>query len=286
MTLITKIKNKSHGLLQYSLRNKNNSPFISGDSIADLAHAKINSLASFNHKNLTDARTIFIAGHLLIPFFENFGSELDNKTLISGNSDFNLTSIPPNFPSNIRLLCQNNTLKNNSILTLPIGLENMRLGRSGFKHYHRGVHDFAITNKVLIPPMNPTNLMRTKIIADGKLNRDLFDVIDRYLPKREYFKLTKRYKFIFVCEGNGFDTHRMWEVLYQNSFPVALRSDWTETLSWLNLPILLVNSLEELTFEKIAVHYEKYINYDSKATKELWIPFWRDLISSKTMSES
>ena len=286
MTLFTKIKNKSHRLFQYSLSNKTNSPFISGDSIAELAQTKVKSLASINLKNMNEAQTIFIEGHLLIPFFEKFGSHLENKTLISGNSDFNLTSIPPNFPSNIRLLCQNNTLKNKSISTLPIGLENLRLGKSGFKRFHSGVNDFAITNKVLIPPMSPTNSIRTKIITDGELKRNIFDVIDRYLPRREYFKLTKKYKFIFVCEGNGFDTHRMWEVLYQNSFPVVLRSDWTDTLSWLNLPILSVNSLEELTFEKIATHYQKHKKYNSKDTKELWIPFWKDLISSKTMSES
>lgn len=286
MTVITKIKNKSHRVCQYLLRNKTNSPFISGDSIAELAQARVKDIASFNSKNLKKAQTIFIEGHWLIPFLEKFGSELENKTLISGNSDFNLTLIPPNFPSNIRLLCQNNTVKNKSISTLPIGLENLSLGRSGFKHYHKGVKDFAITNKVLIPPMSPTSLIRAKIITDGELKRDVFEVVYRYLSKREYFKLTKKYKFIFVCEGNGFDTHRMWEVLYQNSFPVVLRSDWTETLSWLNLPILSVNSLKEVTFEKIAEHYQEHSKYNAKETQELWIPFWKDLISSKTMSES
>jgi hypothetical protein len=189
-------------------------------------------------------------------------------------------------PNNFRLFCQNSTLKHHGIFTLPIGIENLSLGRSGFKYYHKAITKFGIANKVLIPPMTATNSVRIKVTNFGKLHSSIFDIYENYLSKKDYFSLTRNYKFIFVCEGNGFDTHRMWEVLYQNSFPVVIRSDWTETLNWLKLPILSVDKIEDISSALLDLHLEKYKDYDSKKMKELWTPFWKDLFSITTKSEN
>jgi len=53
-----------------------------------------------------------------------------------------------------------------------------------------------------------------------------------------------KHKFCLCPRGNGIDTHRFWEAQYLNTIPVILRSDWTQAYS--NLPILLVNSWENL----------------------------------------
>ena len=134
--------------------------------------------------------------------------------------------------------------------------------------------------------MTATNSARIKVTNFGKLHNSIFDVYENYLGKKDYFSLTRKYKFIFVCEGNGYDTHRLWEVLYQNSFPVVIRSDWTETLNWLNLPILSVDKIEDISVALLELHLEKYKDYDSKKMKVLWTPFWKDLFSITTKSEN
>jgi len=281
-----KIRNKIHKVLKIFLKNKTNSPYISGDSIANLTELKIKSLESIGSSKIEAAKSIFVEGHLLLAFLDRFGKQLENKTVVSGNSDFNLTALPSNMPNNFRLFCQNSTLKHHGIFTLPIGIENLSLGRSGFKYYHKAITKFGIANKVLIPPMTATNSVRIKVTNFGKLHSSIFDIYENYLSKKDYFSLTRNYKFIFVCEGNGFDTHRMWEVLYQNSFPVVIRSDWTETLNWLKLPILSVDKIEDISSALLESHLEKYKDYDSKKMKVLWTPFWKDLFSITTKSEN
>ena len=281
-----KISNKAHKTLQNLLKNKTNSPFVSGDSIANLTDLRIKNLEKIEVNKIGRAKTIFIEGHFLLRFLSRFGQELENKTIISGNSDFNLIALPSNMPNNFRLFCQNSTLKRHDVFTLPIGIENLRLGRSGFKYYHKAITKFKIVNKVLIPPMTATNPVRIKVTNFGKLHNSIFDVHESYLSKKDYFSLTRNYKFIFVCEGNGYDTHRLWEVLYQNSFPVVIRSDWTETLNWLNLPILSVDKIEDISVALLELHLEKYKDYDSKKMKVLWTPFWKDLFAITTKSEN
>jgi hypothetical protein len=281
-----KIRNKIHKVFKIFLKNKTNSPYISGDSISKLTELEVKNLESISSRQILSAKSIFVEGHLLLTFLDRFGKHLENKTVISGNSDFNLTTLPSNMPNNFRLFCQNNSLKHHSIFTLPIGIENLSLGRSGFKYYHKAITKFRIANKVLIPPMTATNFVRLKITKFGKLHSNIFDVYENYLSKKDYFSLTRNYKFIFVCEGNGFDTHRMWEVLYQNSFPVVIRSNWTETLNWLKLPILSVNKIEDISSALLESHLETYKDYDSKKMKVLWTPFWKDLFSITTKSEN
>jgi hypothetical protein len=281
-----KIRNKVHKIFKFFLKNKTNSPYISGDSIANLTELKIKSLEAIKYDKVVSAKSIFVEGHLLLTFLDKFGRILENKTVISGNSDFNLITLPSNFTNNFRLFCQNNILVHHNIFTLPIGIENLRLGRSGFKYHHKPINKFRITSKVLIPPMSATNPVRTKVTSFGKLHASIFDVHENYLSKKDYFNLIRNYKFILVCEGNGFDTHRMWEVLYQNSFPVVIRSNWTETLNWLKLPILSVDKIEDISSTLLELHLEKYKNFESKKTKALWTPYWKDLFSITTKSEN
>ena len=87
-------------------------------------------------------------------------------------------------------------------------------------------------------------------------------------------------KFIFCCEGNGFENHRIWEILYQNSFPVMLQSKWSEKLKVLKLPILFVAKLEQLNQEMLLNFLEKNKHFDSRSTPQLWVDFWQDLINS------
>jgi len=238
-------------------------------------------------KNITKANSIFVNGHNLTKMFEVAGDLLFGKVIFSGNSDQNFTDSKIFEDLSSSFFCQNSTIINlDNISTLPIGIENIRLGRSGFKHLHQGLSHFKYTNRVLVPPMSPTNLSRVEVVALAKMKPEIFDVFTTYVPTKRYFQKARDYKFIFACEGNGFDTHRLWEILYQNSFPIVLRSDWSVSLDWLELPILLVDSVSDVTPGLLEEFLSRNENFNSKLTPQLWIPFWKNLIDSKTKSEN
>jgi hypothetical protein len=57
----------------------------------------------------------------------------------------------------------------------------------------------------------------------------------------EYETLIRENDFIFCPEGNGPDTHRVWETLYEGKIPIVKKNIWNN--SFRDLPILFVDNL-------------------------------------------
>lgn len=264
-------------------RYKNSSPYISGDSIASLtdyiAYGRFRN-RKLNLVKLASAKSIFVYGDLLDKFLNESKGYVNAHTLVTGNSDQNFTE-PILLPKSIkRWICQNNGMpEQHGLYTLPIGIENLRLGRAGLTKYFKKYRENAVHDKVLIPPMSPTNLVRTKVIFEA-LQKPKFFVVERKLQsEQDYFNLTRKYRFVFCCEGNGFENHRIWETLYQGSFPVLLETNWSKSLKYLNLPILYVTSLTKINLDLLAKFYEAHKNFDPSTMESLWTPYWRKLIT-------
>jgi len=264
---------------------RNNSPYISGDSIASLtdyvAYGKFKN-KKLNLRKLKRAKSVFVYGDMLNKFLKEGIGYINAHTIVTGNSDENFTELI-SMPNSVKLwLCQNNEISSeNWISTLPIGIENIKLGRTGLKHYYKKHDSSATVNKILIPPMSPSNEIRTRIILQALQKPEIFDVKKQILPVKDYFNLTRKYRFIFACEGNGFENHRIWETLYQGSFPVLIESKWSRTLKYLNLPILYVTNLNEINAQTLLSFAKLHENFDPNTTECLWTPFWQKLIMSK-----
>jgi len=274
---------------QLRFHNSTNAPFISGDSIASLTDYYVygkNGNRPLSLRKLRRSKSVFVNSHRLLEFLEEIEDfELDEITLVTGNSDLNFTEVYE-LPNQIKLwLCQNNAMPDrHNLFTLPIGIENMRLGRLGLPKWYGPKDKNSIQDKILVPPMAPTNPSRFLAVEHARNNSNLFDVFTDYLFEDEYFNLTRRYSFILCCEGNGFENHRIWETLYQDSFPVMMRTPWANSLEYLNLPILFVDSLDELTHETLAKFATANSEFNSKDCPQLWTPFWKSLIRSQLLS--
>jgi len=269
-------------LRQVLFKFGSNSPYVSGDSIGALADYVVfgrNKNRKVSIRRLNQARTIFVPGEKLYDLLENYGHEIKATCLITGNSDENFT-ISPNLPDSVKLwLCQNNAIRDSKVVkTLPIGIENRRLGRNGFPGLYKKSYSSASISRVLVPPMSPTNPIRTEIILQALKKPEIFDVHTKLIPEKEYFDLTRRYKFILCCEGNGFENHRIWETLYQESFPILLRTNWSTSLQYLNLPILFVDSIDDIDLKLLEDFYHQNSSFLPHLTPALWIPFWDRLI--------
>jgi hypothetical protein len=280
------IRNRSLKFLLYFF---DNSPYISGDSIAALTDYYVYGRSSkkrLNKRRLASCSSVSIKGERFHALLDELMEFPNLRTIVTCNSDENFLN-PVDLPRDVTLwLCQNNAVSGESrIHTLPIGIENLRLARSGFKKLHRPQSSFEIRDKVLVPPMSPTNEIRSQILKELKIHFSSFDVKSDYLKTHEYFRLTRKYQFILALEGNGFENHRVWEALYQNSFPVMLRSKWSLSLAEMRLPIMYIDSLADVTSESLRSFSDSHRDFKAINHEVLWTPYWKELINTGVYRE-
>lgn len=257
-------------------------PFISGDAFRHLADYSI--ATSDDLFAISDSRVLFMNSELHAHIPKVLDSFPSLQVLIVGNGDTNFSS-EVFMGHNLQLvLCQNMLGSDlDGLRVIPIGLENRRLGKSGLQRYfqHHSHEQLSDRNfKVLIPPMSPTNSLREKINLDSYgLTKSNFDLFENYLPVGKYFKLVRNYRFILCLEGNGFDTHRLWEALYLECFPVVLNSPWSQEIKRMGIPILIVDKLSDVTLETLLSFEDENRCFCSLKTPQLWMPFWENLVS-------
>jgi hypothetical protein len=260
------------------------SPYLSGDSIANLTDYIVYGIKrneNLNYVKLREANSIFVPGDLLQKFLEESFGNIGAKILITGNSDQNFSKIIPLSKSIKRWYCQNNAVSNSKIVrTLPIGLENSRLGRTKLLSLNQKSFTDARIDQVLVPPMSITNKIRIFAINEALKYPKIFNVQQKMLDEKKYLNLNRMNRFILCCEGNGYDSHRVWETLYRGSFPVLLNSKWAKSLEYLNLPILIIDSLKDVNQKMLIKFANKHSNFEPINTECLWTPYWRAVIKS------
>lgn len=206
------------------------------------------------------------------------------KVIISGNTDRNFVKLPET-PQTVKLmLLQNCTISNDKVKTVPVGIENKRNGRYiASQIFRKPINRNRFEPKILVPPMSNTNPIRSKLINLAASLPELFDVSLNYLHEKQYFNLIKKYQFILCPEGNGFESHRIWESLYLGIFPVMLKTTWSETLGYLDLPILLVDDLRQITRENLFSFWTMNFTFNPKKTPALSVEYWSNLINETTL---
>lgn len=268
------------------LRSSVNSPFMSGDSFAEITDYLVygkDKNSRVDERKLLSARSLFIPGDKFSEFLEGYASSIRAKVLIIGNSDQNFDSVFQVPHSVTLVLVQNSTISDSTrIFTLPIGLENRRLGRAGNPRlYQRKSLLHTQANKVYVPPMSPTNPIRKAILSElEQCPNDLLEVDKKYVEIHKYIEKVKNYKFILCLEGNGYENHRIWEALYLGLFPVVLETKWSLSLKYLGLPILFIHSIEEINQELLSTFATTHAGFSPSSTSVLWIPYWKAWIES------
>lgn len=89
--------------------------------------------------------------------------------------------------------------------------------------------------------------------------------------RRSFLRDVRNHEFVLCPRGNGVDTHRIWETLYMGGIPIVVydiaHSDWTD------LPILFINSWEQVT-EDYLRHQLERIQNTRWTMKKLLIGYW------------
>jgi hypothetical protein len=76
--------------------------------------------------------------------------------------------------------------------------------------------------------------------------------------RKHYLQQIRNHSFVLCPRGNGVDTYRLWETLYMGSIPIV-RKDIAHR-DWMDLPILFIDSWEEVTEERLRNELQRFQN--------------------------
>jgi hypothetical protein len=261
-------------------------PYISGDTFRKHADHIYDESKKFNPKNIKTNDIVFLSANLIEEYFINIHRDVKNRyILISHNSDRNITEKEKAYIDDriIFWFAQNLDAKqdeNNGLI--PIGLENLRYQLNGV------LKDFQTTENI---EKSKITLLSFNVVTNNKERKKVLESLknNRFIEKnslgnhREYFEELKKYKFNLCPEGNGLDTHRIWESLLASAIPVMIRNTFTENLASLNFPIMLLDEWED--FNSFSI--EDLNNYYKKETASksffdiVSYEYWLNKIKSK-----
>lgn len=265
---------------QIRFRNKNNAPFLSGDSFASICDYVVESneeLEGISGKDINGA-TIFCRSDLLPKLLIAINGKGRAKTLVCGNSDFDFLQVPPGISQYFeRAYLQNSLISDQkSIFTLPIGVENLDYGINGLPGNLRSSKSWSNRrDMILVGPFSPTHAERAELLKVCSA-LEVCEVHNNYhASPRQYSQLVNDYKYVAVPRGNGIDTHRFWEALYRGAIPIVKESEWSRSLRYLGIPFIEVKEWSKKALSAVAEQTELG-GFEPNEIKSLWIDYWKE----------
>lgn len=210
------------------------------------------------NKNIVYTHTIYLPK--LLRIIEHLPQKF---VIISHNHDVNIDAsfkIPDNV---VKLYAQNVCCKHPKIECIPIGLQNEIWNGKLFESKK------IIISSLLKTPKKIKNLayLCCLIKTNPEKRQLLYNLFDtkkwvtaegghRVVKVKQFLTNIYNHVFVFCPEGNGADTHRLWETLYLGSYPIVKRN--VHTSFWENdFPICYVNKWENVTQEFLLCEKER-----------------------------
>jgi hypothetical protein len=264
---------------------RNSSPYISGDAFADLANFVYNPPRWRNLKRntfISDAEIIFCKSHDLQNLFDLHAKDIGAKVIITGNSDFEFHAAPTNIPRSVRaLFLQNSYISDDKfVFTLPIGIENFRLGVNGNPKYIKKLTNSRLNfRRVLIGPLSATHPIRSHVLHKFPKQHEIWDLVVNRLTPKEYNEVANSYSLIAAIRGNGIDTHRLWESLYRGLTPIVMRDEWWKSLEEVYPQVITICEWSESELHRAAREF-RADDWEPQEIQALWMPYWEKKIQS------
>lgn len=151
---------------------------------------------------------------------------------------------------------QNILFNHEKLYFLPIGMANSQWSHGNIAifndiHFMNNLKDKH--NKVYFNFNIHTNKSKRQICYDNLYNKLT------WLPNIQPIDNLKRlssYEFCICPEGNGVDTHRLWECLYLQVIPIVIKSEFTSILLNQHIPLVVLDNWEMLDLNKL--NYNKF----------------------------
>tara|TARA_B100001057_G_C22747064_1_gene910180 strand:- start:80 stop:1033 length:954 start_codon:yes stop_codon:yes gene_type:complete len=289
-------KNKLFRKLSYHSVNQNPSflritstPYISGDTFRAYADHIFDETRSINPKKIKKGDTIFLKTELKEIFFSEFHIKIPNKyILISHNSDTCINKNDLNFIDQKIIhwfAMKLNVAMNKKISPLPSGLENYRYLNNGivrnFNKAYKVNNNIEKSNRILCSFNVSTNKSeREPLMEIAKVSENID--IKNFSDNSEYLNNLSNYRYNLCPEGNNFESHRIWETLFFNNYPVVKNNSVNLNFVNLGVPLIMLNSWESLKTENIYQTLNKNIPISESDPRQfVYFEFWKHLIESK-----
>ena len=228
----------------------------------------------------SNPRLVFCYPDFLNEFSQKIHLFQNPFVLVTHNSDYNVTESSLSILNSDKLVhwfAQNASITHPKLTPIPIGIANRMWDHGKLENWHDVVpKQNSEKNGIYFyfgVDTNPTKRSECKHILESKgLN------FGTPISHTSYLRaLANDYKYAICPEGNGIDSHRVWECLYTNTIPICIRSTNTEYFASL-YPIILLDKWDDLDINNIN---PPVIEFSEEVKHRLTIDYWRLYISSK-----
>lgn len=226
---------------------------------------------------LSDGDIIFCKRDMLSILFSVLKNiQLKNISIIVHQTDHivNKKSLK-NMPNNIQKLYSIN-VKNDyrNVEPIPIGLSGTYSYKNlQEKDFNLSSLNFNIDEKINKLYLNfdiNTNRRKRKNLIDYFSKFD-WAFIETNIELSKYKKRLEEFAFVLCPQGNGIDTHRIWETLYSGSIPIVENHFTHKNLY--DLPILFIEDFRLLTKLHLE-NFKKDFNIKNFNRDKLFLDFW------------
>ncbi len=260
-------------------------PYVSGDTFRNFSKFIYDEHTSFNPEILKNKDIVFVKTDLIEDYFENVHPKIKVRyVLISHNSDEQINSQHKKYLDSkiIHWFAQNLVEEfADNVSVIPIGLENRWYLNNGKLRTLKRFENIKYNKDLLVlSAFNPeTNRERFELLESIKSNK-LINKPETN-KKTEYLDYVSRSKFMLCPEGNGPDTHRVWESLLFESIPVMKKSKFTKILEKSDIPILTLNDWAEIKYldSKILNNFYEQNKVRFNSNKYSYFSFWGEKIN-------
>ena len=266
-------------------RNSTNSPYLSGDGFAALCdisyHSPGEKFKLPTAEVIGKANSIFCVSHKIEEMLSAYGDAINAKVIVTGNSDRDFYSLDLELPQSItRVYLQNSHMSGEKYRTLPIGVENIRYGKNGYKKFFdSNLASIKKKDAILVGPFSPTHPEREELDAWHQIRDERIFAIRKYLKTKEIACTSAGFLYVACPRGNGTDTHRFWETIYRGSIPVVKESNWSKSIAELGVPILQLEQwdFEEFIWKKTE---NEFLPTNPSEISSLWLAHWEKEFTS------
>lgn len=258
-------------------------PYLSGDTLRNFSDHIFDESKSIDPKNIKNKDIVFVNTDVIDIFFKTIFQEIKNDfVLITHNSDVNIESSHLEIIDSrvIHWFAQNLNIENKEKVSLiPIGLENLRRLKHGRRKWFSNPEKEK--TKFILSSFNEfTNYKKRGEINSTFRDNILIDV-KKYEKVEDYFSNLQDYRFIICPEGNGLDTHRIWEGILLNTFPILKFSNFTQILQNEGIPAIYIENWEEINDFNEKDLNKIYQDLLKTNTKEyILFNYWKDRINN------
>jgi hypothetical protein len=217
-------------------------------------------LNSFNNE-VNNPYYVFCYSHRIKELSNKIHLFRNKFVLITHNSDGEVTNELSvlnilNTPNLDKWYAQNVLFDHDKLFFLPIGIANS-MWPHGNLHIFKNetvLHNIFNKSKNVYFNFNiDTNKIKRNYCFNSLKNK--LKWLDNVSPSENIVRFSL-YKFCICPEGNGVDTHRLWEALYLKIVPVVIKSEFTHILQKNNIPLVALNSWDD--FNESNLNYDRY----------------------------